>query len=326
MRILSIVLAASLAAVAPASAQVTVERVTCLGTPGCIRLSNGTVDVVVTTGIGPRVIRYGFVGGENLLGEDPEAVVKTDLGDWKPWGGHRVWIGPEDMPRSYSPDNGPVEATVTGNTVRLVQPVEPKTGIVKELVVTLAAQGTGVTIDHKLTNRSLWPVDLAVWALTIMNPGGTVVIPQEPYASHDDALLPVRAMTLWAYTDLSDPRWTIGPRFIRLSTDGSLADSEKIGVSNTRGWAAYGLKGNLFVKQYTWQKGATYPDGGVNTETYTAGTFIELETLGPMTTLAPGATAEHREQWSLFKNVDVSGSDEALAKTLAPHLATLGVK
>ena len=37
----------------------------------CIRLSNGIVEVLVTRSVGPRIIRYGFVGGENVLCEIP---------------------------------------------------------------------------------------------------------------------------------------------------------------------------------------------------------------------------------------------------------------
>jgi hypothetical protein len=309
-----------------ASGDVKVEKVTYMRQPACIRLSNGTVDVIVTTVIGPRVIRYGFIGGDNLLGEVPETGVTTALGEWKPWGGHRLWTAPEDMPRSYSPDNAPVEATVTGGTVRLVQPVEPQTGIVKEIIVTLAPAGTDVIVGHRLTNRSLWAVEVSPWALTIMNAGGTILIPQEPYASHDDALLPVRGLTMWAYTDLSDPRWRIGPRFIRLSTDTARAESQKIGAANKRGWAGYARGGQLFVKRYGWEEGATYPDYGVNTEAYTAGDFIELETLGPMTRLVPGASVTHEERWSLLRDIDVSADDAALAAALAPHLQALGLK
>lgn len=324
--ILATSLVCLLGAAAPVAAEVKVERVTYFNQPGCIRLSNGTVEVIVTTAIGPRVIRYGFIGGDNLLAELPEASVKTELGEWKPWGGHRLWTAPEHMPRSYSPDNAPVEATVNGATVRLVQPVEPQTGIVKELTVTLAATGTDVTVGHRLTNRSLWTIDVSPWALTIMNPDGTVIIPQEPYASHDDALLPVRAMTMWAYTDLSDPRWRIGPKFIRLSTDAARAGSQKIGVANRRGWAAYARGRQVFVKRYGWEEGRTYPDYGVNTEAYTAGTFIELETLGPMATLAPGSSTDHEEKWALVKDVETAGDDEALARALGPHLQTLGIR
>lgn len=309
------------AAVAPpVSAEVKVERVSYLNQPNCYRLSNGTVEAIVTTDIGPRIIRYGFIGGENLLAELPDMVVETALGEWRPWGGHRLWTAPEDMPRSYAPDNAPVEFRISGNAITLTQPVEEATGIQKALTVTLAEEGTTLTIDHRLTNRNLWAVELAPWALSIMNGGGTVIIPQEPRRSHDEALQPVRAMTLWAYTDLSDPRWRFGPEFLRLSTDESRPGSQKIGVANTRGWAAYLRGGTLFVKRFAWDPDATYPDFGVNTEAYTAGTFIELETLGPLQPLAPGTTASHQERWSLFRDVAPGDSDEALARTLAPLL------
>jgi hypothetical protein len=275
----------------------------------------------MATEIGPRIVRYGFVGGDNLLGWVPDASVKTDLGTWKPWGGHRVWLAPEHMPRSYSPDNEPVDVRVSGATVTLTQKVEPKTGIEKVLTVTLADAGTGVTVGHRLVNRNLWDVEVSPWALTIMNSGGTVILPQEPYASHDDALLPVRAMTLWAYTDLSDPRWQIGPKFLRLRTDATREGSQKVGIANRQGWAAYHRNGQLFVKRYDWQERATYPDFGVNTEAYTAGSFIELETLGALVSLAPGAAATHEERWYLFKDVEQPPADDALAATLAPHLA-----
>ncbi len=312
----------SLGIVSAAGAEVTVDRVACPGQQGqCVRLANGEVEVLVATTIGPRIVRYGFAGGDNLLGWVPNDSVQTELGTWKPWGGHRLWTAPEHMPRSYSPDNDPVDVAIAGATVTLTQSVEPKTGIQKVLTVTLADRGTLVTVGHRLVNRSLWDLEVSPWALTIMNPDGSVILPQEPYASHDDALLPVRAMTLWAYTDLSDPRWQMGPRFLRLRTDASRASSQKVGIANRQGWAAYHRNGHLFVKRYAWDDTARYPDFGVNTEAYTAGTFIELETLGPLVALAPGASATHEERWYLFRGVELPASDEALAAALAPRLA-----
>ena len=318
----SIAVVACLALAVPAAAEVKVDRVACPGQGQCVRLANGTVEVLLATEIGPRIVRYGFISSDNLLGWVPDTSVKTDLGTWKPWGGHRVWLAPEHMPRSYSPDNEPVDVQVSGRTVTLTQKVEPKTGIEKVLTVTLAETGTGLTVGHRLVNRNLWDIEVSPWALTIMNSGGTVILPQEPYASHDDALLPVRAMTLWAYTDLSDPRWQIGPKFVRLRTDAAREGSQKVGIANKQGWAAYHRNGQLFVKRYDWQDAAAYPDFGVNTEAYTAGAFIELETLGALVSLAPGAAATHEERWYLFKHVEHPAADEALATVLAPHLAT----
>jgi hypothetical protein len=302
----------------PAHGEMKVEKVTCLGQPNCYRLSNTVVEVVVTTDVGPRIIRYAFVGEDNLLGELPDDRVKTELGVWKPWGGHRLWTAPEAMPRSYSPDNDPVTYTIEGNTIRLVQNVEPQTGIQKELAVTLEDEGTGVTVFHRLTNRGLWAIEVAPWALTIMNSGGEVILPQEPYRSHDEYLLPARPLAIWHYTDLSDPRWTFGKKYIRLRTNAQLKEPQKIGVGNMQGWAAYLRNRMLFVKRFGWVEGAIYPDFGSNTETYTAGNFIELETLAPLTRLTAGASAEHTERWFLFKNVDVGASEQTLDAALQP--------
>lgn len=299
------------------------EKVEYFELPNCCKLSNGTVELIVTTDVGPRVIRYGFPGGGNILGECPEASVTTALGDWKPYGGHRLWHAPEAIPRTYVPDDSPVECTCEGDSVHLVQPVEQPTGIAKEMTVSLDAEGTRVSIIHKLTNRNLWAVQLAPWALTIMNGGGTAIIPQEPYLSHDDELLPARPIVIWHYTDLGDPRFQIGARFIRLSTDAALAEPQKIGVANKQGWAAYFRNGTLFVKQFDYSDGLLYPDEGCNCETYTAGPFMELETVGPMHDLDPGESALHEEIWHIFKGVDVGDSEETLEAALAPILSEI---
>jgi hypothetical protein len=60
------------------------EQVSYLGQPHCYRLSNATAEVVVTTDIGPRVVRYAFVGQDNTFGEVADAALPNALGTWKP--------------------------------------------------------------------------------------------------------------------------------------------------------------------------------------------------------------------------------------------------
>ena len=69
-----------------------IEKMEYKGWPNCYRLSNNLIDLVVTTDVGPRIIRYSFPGEDNILAEMPDAVVKTDFGEWKPLGGHRLWL------------------------------------------------------------------------------------------------------------------------------------------------------------------------------------------------------------------------------------------
>jgi hypothetical protein len=289
-----------------ARGEVKVEKVAYLNLPNCYKLS------------------YSFPGEDNILAEMPDAVVKTDLGDWKPLGGHRLWTAPEAMPRSYAPDSSPIEFKQEGaNTVRLTQKADEKTGIQKEMVITLADEGPEVTILHRLTNRNMWAADVATWGLTIMNGGGVTIIPQEPYVSHDDVngLLPARPLIMWPYTDFSDPRWTLGKRYLRLKTDEALTEPQKAGVVNKVGWTGYARNKTLFVKRFGYQEGMKYPDFGANCETYTAGNFMEVETLGPLRKLNWGETTEHTEKWRLYKNVEIGDTEATLDAALQPLIA-----
>jgi hypothetical protein len=293
-----------------------------MGLPNCYALSNGAVEVTVATDIGPRVVGYNFAGGENVLGEHPESSVTTEWGAFKPWGGHRLWTAPEAWPRSYAPDNDPVEFEREGErSCRLVREVERNTQVRKELTVTLDEEGSGVTLTHRVTNRGAWRVELGAWGLTIMRGGGVAVIPQEPYGPHPQNLLPARPLVLWPYTDMSDARFSFGRRFVRLRSDESNEEPQKIGLANKVGWAGYVTGGTLFIKHFAYVDGATYPDYGCNNEFFTAGLFIEVESLSPLKQLEPGESIEHVERWHLFDGVNVSDDEASLEEVarLATH-------
>jgi hypothetical protein len=302
-----------------AHADVSVEKVTCLGLPGCHRLANGAVEVVVTTDVGPRIVSYRLTGGENLFWQGSSSGPRNE---WRSYGGHRLWAAPEAVPRTYAPDNDPVafEREPSG-AIRLTAPVEASTGLQKSLRVILDARGPGVTVEHEIANRGLWPIELAPWALTVFAGGGVALVPQEPPRPHADALLPVRAMALWAYTDMTDPRLAFGRRYVRVRSLDSVQAPLKIGFGNTQGWAAYHRGRTLFVKRFAHEAGARYPDLGSNTEVFTAGGILEVETLAPLAVLPPGESARHVERWSLFDGVTLDESDDALEATLRPLLA-----
>ncbi|MCL5102541.1 MAG: hypothetical protein M1133_00305 [Armatimonadetes bacterium] len=297
-----------------------VEKTTYSHYGQCLKLSNGGVELFVTTDLGPRIICYRFVGDTNILRElGPEAVVKHEDGKWHPWGGHRFWHAPEVSPRSYWPDDDPIDADVLDdNTVRVTPALETGPKVQKQLAVSLDPSGTRVTVDHKLTNHNVWPIEVAPWALTIMSSGGASICPREPFISHHDYLLPARPLALWHFTNLADSRLSLGEKFIRLATDANNTTANKIGVCDKQGWAGYLRQGTLFVKRFPYIEGANYPDYGCNYETYTEGDFLEVESLGPLVTLAPGESVNHTENWFLFKDVDAGDSDDTLEAAIAP--------
>jgi len=296
---------------------VQMEQVAYGGWAHCVKLSNGSIELIATTDVGPRLIRLGFAGGQNLFKEYAEMLGKTGGGEWRIYGGHRLWHAPEEKPRTYWPDNAPVEQAWDGTTLKLVPPPETDCRIQKQMEVTMDPAKARVTVLHRLTNLNQWDVELAPWALTVMAPGGRAIYPQEPYIPHTEYLLPARPLVLWHYTNMADPRWVWGEKCFQLKQDASATTPQKVGFLNKQGWVAYSLNGELFVKQFEPTPGASYPDFGCNTETFTNADMLEVETLGPLTTLAAnGGSVEHTEVWSLHK-LEV-GEDEAeiVAKVL----------
>jgi hypothetical protein len=301
-----------------------IEIVNYAGWDRCLRLSNDLVEAVVTTEVGPRILRFGAAGGPNMLHEAGAQQGLRGGSEWHAFGGHRLWHAPEAKPRTYVPDNAPVQFEIEGQRVRLTQPVEAGTGIQKQMELQLDSTQAHLRLVHRLTNRGAWPVELAPWAITIMAPGGVAVVPQEPFAPHPDfqtsseatagepSYLPARSLALWSYTRLSDPRWMFRDRFILLRQDPGMAAPLKFGVSNRQGWCAYARGSELFLKRFGWQEGAVYPDRGCNNEVFTNGEMLEVESLGPMTTLAPGEFVEHAEDWFHVRDISWSTEDEAL--------------
>ena len=286
-----------------------------------VRLSNGDAEVVVTTSVGPRIIRYGLTGGPNAFQVLPETRGQSGGDTWQPYGGHRLWHAPEVKPRSYYPDTGPYGTPVLdGGTLSIVSPTEHTTGIAKEMRVTLAPSGAAVKVEHLLTNHNVWPAPLSVWALSIVAGGGRVVLPQEPFVAHDDELLPARPLVLWKFTDMADPRWRWGSHFVTLVQRDDLGTPQKAGLYNAQGWGAHLTETQAFVIRIQPAPGgpSALPDMGSNFETFTKGAFQELETLGPLTTLEPGQSVSHTEYWFLAKTGPLADTDAALDAGLMP--------
>jgi hypothetical protein len=292
-----------------------VEKVSYGGWPNCYRIANDEVELIVTTDVGPRVIRYGFVGGQNMFKEFAEQMGRSGETTWQPRGGHRIWMAPEVVPDTYVPDNGPVQAIVREDGVELTQPVEPETGLEKSIAVQLS--GGGVTVTHRIKNGASKIRRLAPWALSMMAPGGVGITKFPPRGTHPEELPPTNPLIMWAFTDLSDPRWTFTKKYLILRQDPGNATPQKLGHFNEKTIGAYLLGSDLFVKRYDADPSKVYADFGASYETFTNGDVLELETLGPLEDVAPGAAVEHVERWSLHKDVKIRDwNDEELDRVL----------
>jgi len=299
-------------------AAVNIEKCAYAGWPNCYRVSNGIVDLVATTDVGPRIIRFGFVGERNELKEYAEQVGTTGGDEWNIYGGHRLWHSPERKPRSYGLDNTPIQAEVQGVRLVLTQPTEPGTGMCKQMVIEVSADKAAVRVTHRLRNDGEWPIELAAWALTVMAPGGKCVVPF-PRSDDPAGLLPNRGVVLWPYTDCTDARLMLGRWYATLRQDERAQRPLKIGVVRaSEEWMAYLRDRNLFVKRYDFVPGAAYPDYGCCVETYTNSEMLEVETVGPLTVLDTGDELEHVERWYLLRVPKAVQTEEDLDTVVLP--------
>jgi hypothetical protein len=311
----------------PLFAAVKVEKTEYKGWHNCYRVSNGEVELIVTGDVGPRVIRFGFVGGQNLFKEYAEQLGKTGEEKFQLRGGDRVWKAPEDPIATWAPDNVPVEIKPTTSGLIARAPVEPLTGLQKEIEVSLAPSGSQVTVSHRITNHSLFPLEFAPWVLTQMAQGGTAFTAFPPRGKHPANLEATNPLTMWAYTDFTDKRLVFTKKYLSLRQEPNNSVAEKVGIFNRETWGAYLLNGEVFIKRASADPTKNYTDFGDSFETFTNNDFLEMETLGPLTKVVPGATVEQTERWSLHRNVNLPAiTDDDIDRVILPLVQSWSVR
>jgi len=298
-----------------------IEEIAYRGWKNNLRLRGPKTELVITLDVGPRIIRYALHDDPNVFGELPGQIGGAGESGWMIRGGHRFWTAPE-ADHSYELDNGPVQWKKLGGTaVELTTPPGKKFGFQKTLRVEMLADET-VRVTHRLTATGSKPLEVTPWALSVMNIGGTALVPQPKADLHPsefpegretlpEEFLPNREFVLWPFTNLTDGRYAFSENFLRLSYKAGLP-ATKIGLKIPTGWIAYENKGLVFAKHFPRDPQAPYPDRGVNLELFTNKDIVELESLAPLVSLPPGESRDHVEHWALRPS-PVSLQDEKAA-------------
>lgn len=208
----------------------------------CLKVDNNILEIVIPLEFGIRILKLGFINGNNIFAELPGVNINIDGSKWYFYGGHRLWLSPETK-NTYYPDNSSIFYDLKGETIKLIQPVDSWSNVVKEISLTLS--GNKVRVVHKVTNKKTCVQKLAPWSISVMAPGGTEVVPLN---ARDSGLLHNRQLSLWSYTRMDDPRIKWFKDYFTLTQDSRIKDPFKIGVSNYEGWGLYVNQDVGFVK------------------------------------------------------------------------------
>jgi len=290
-----------------------------------IRLTEGEREIIVPLEIGPRIMHLSLPGMPSVVEDECPLEEKLPNGDmYKFYGGHRLWHSPEAFPRSYMADNEPLESyELFDNGIRLVQKQEEWTQMKKVIEFYFEADG-GMRVVNHITNHNAWPIEMAVWALTVGSRDGREVF---PVVQRNCGLQTNTGYRSWAYSRMDDSRAHWGQRYIVLDNNRIDQSAFKVGYENELGWVAYFNHDQVFVKKFPFVRGAKYPDKGCNFETYTSYWGVEIESLSPLQVLKPGKTATHEEMWYVMKSEGLPTYDEdEIAAKLQPIAEYTGIE
>lgn len=276
-------------------------------------LSNGEVEAVIVPAIG-RVMQFHFVGEASVFFENREMDGKAPdpaAKEWGNFGGDKSWPAPQAdwekvTKRSWPPpvafDSMPVQARVKGKAVELVSSVDPAYGIRERRRIELAQHEPVMTITTTYEKVSGDPVKVGVWVITQM------AEPQRAFI-----VLPAKSQYPEGYTKLMDvpPRdLKVEDRLLSLTRDRK--DPAKIG---TDGGTLLWINEEYVLRIDSPRvAGGDYPDQGSSAEIYTNQdplAYIELETLGPLSTMKAGDHIQRTNTYTLLHRTDRDPATEA---------------
>lgn len=286
-----------------ARAAVKAERVEYHGWKNAWKLTNGAVDLVLVPSIG-RIIRYGKVGGPNVLWENPRMSGKLPFAskDWQNFGGDKLWPAPQSAwgwPPDTEIDPGEHEVKLLPNGHLLVSgKASEKSGIRFEREVAMDASGSGVRIINRMINSSQKPLRWAIWEIAQVDDPQYALIPASPASIHPDGyyVFPDNKPAVAPETSANTP--------VTILLSRNKAKSAKIGSYSERSFAYAWKSGHMFKIEVEGKSApsAAHSDAGCSQEIYTSpdpDKYVELELLGPVQELKPGERAQQVVRWKL---------------------------
>jgi hypothetical protein len=263
-------------------------------------LENETIRLEYHTEQSLRIIRCIYKPtGKNLFAETPDFSFPTSYGKYTLRGGHRLWVSPETWDLTYAEENPIIQCGAGRNQLSLKQVGLAPAKISKEIHIDLDPATPVVQVKQIVRNDSDTDIEIAAWGLSMMAPGGSVIVPVRNQESARTGLLPDRALILWPYASLNDRRLDLQDDSIMLHSN-TTDDPFKLGLRSPLARLVYLKDGIAFEKHTYFDSQAAYPDFGCNLEVYTNQNFVELEVLSGIQKVAPGGEIELREEWKVY--------------------------
>lgn len=262
----------------------TVKKINYAGWDDCIYISNGVFEAVVSTQVGPRILRYSRVGGPNLFYLDQYAAGMTEeLKVWRLYGGHTFDFRIDGKKILY-PENIPVEVRLEASSMHFEPMVVGDTGITKQISIRMCRRG-GLEVKETLTNTSDAPISIVAEATTNLMPGGVAALPANSAKA---------VRTPKAEADLR--RTNFGKELCLVSQDMINGGEFALDFAADERWCGYFNLGCLFI--ITTPQEDTFDN--INIGVSGTPERMAITTYSNPVVLAPGESHTHTEVYNIF--------------------------
>ena len=273
----------------------------------CLSINNGTIELIITLDIGPRVISFRMLNDENIFFEDIDRELYTKHPDmdkffgegatWQGLGGHRLWRAPESY-STYYPEDEPAQYVIKNNTFKFIQNTQIYNEVQLSFTLSFVSDNS-VEFLGTIENKSNKEKTLSAWSLSMCKGPGIEILQLPKDAS---GFAPRVQYSIWGFgAKNNDPRAFYGNDYFSLKMEPGNQEAYKIGLRLKPGKVLYLNNDYAFITSFDRNDDMMYPDNNVNYETYTKDLFLEVETLSPLKTLKPNESQIIKEVWTLNK-------------------------
>jgi hypothetical protein len=301
--------------------------ITSNGYEGCIELSNPTTRVVLEPNLGGRVLQYQFHGVEALY-QDPKHDGRlydpANTEGLHPPGG-RFDIGPEfTVPKHPQLFYGKWTAEITGHrSARLTSPKDLETGVQLIRDFRLEATTSHLSCTQTIINISSKRVRYCHWSRTFADEGGICLVPLKNPSRYPLGYAVYTASEALNFHPDAEPNVRVRDGILEII---GVPSRPKWAFDSDAGWMGHVGKNNLlFLKKFPVLSPRVYGELGSNTAAiFYREAMAELEPIGPMEDIGPGARSAFTEDWWLYdmampadRTVDLVKVRELVLKSVA---------
>lgn len=274
------------------------------GYEGCIELVNEQTRVVLDPNAGGRVLRY-ELNGKNILQEDPSMDGKIYV-PGEPFGrlsAGRIDVGPQQVsPPRPALFFGPWHAEITGEREAVMVSLEDiSTGLQLTRRFRLDNRTSRLEITQAMSNVSDDTIRYCYWGRSFAKGGGISLTPLNPHSRFPKGYIIHGPGPVMDYMPAEEENVRVRDGILEIIGP---PGRPKFGMDSYPGWLAYISRDSLlFIKKFP-----VYPDrvygemaGYTASIWYNGMEMVEIEPLGPMEVLAPGAEASFTVNWYLLE-------------------------